>query len=168
MTDIADPQAIASRPIAAPPTLQCQTPKRDLIRGAGHWLLHPSLMLVIGGLLDAAGEVLLKKGASSAPPTSGILQLLSTYLGVSALASIWTWVGIVSYILGLLAWLYVLKFIPISIAFPINNVLHMAVPVGAHVLLHEPVPLLRWFGIGIAMSGVLLLLKPVAKAEEKL
>lgn len=167
MTDIAHPQAINTTPIASP-TFQYQTPKPDLVRWAGHWLLHPIVFLVVGGLLDSAGEILLKKGANSAPPTSGILHLLSTYLGVSALASIWTWVGIASYILGLLAWLYVLRFIPISIAFPINNVMHMAVPVGAHVLLHEPVPLLRWFGIGIAMSGVLLLLKPVARAEEKL
>jgi drug/metabolite transporter (DMT)-like permease len=30
------------------------------------------------------------------------------------------------------------------------------------------VPLKRWLGIGIALAGVLLILKPVAKAEEKL
>lgn len=137
-------------------------------RGMLGWLLNPYLILFIGGALDAAGELLLKQGANSAPITTGLMHTLSTYLGVSALASIWTWLGIISYIAGLLAWLYVLRFIAISIAFPIINVLHMAVPVGAHVFLHEPVPLLRWVGIGIALSGVLLILKPVAKAEEKL
>ena len=168
MTEIAHRPAIPSKPIASPPMPEHRTPAPDLARRAGRRLLHPILVVIIGGLLDAAGEILLKKGANSAPPTSGLLHWLSMYLGVSALASIWTWLGIISYILGLLAWLYVLRFIPISIAFPINNVMHLAVPIGAPVLLHEPVPLMRWFGIGIALTGVLLLLKAVAKAEEKL
>jgi drug/metabolite transporter (DMT)-like permease len=168
LTDIAHPPAIRSEPIVSPPVLEYRSPTTDLVRWAGHWLLHPILVVIIGGLLDAAGEILLKKGANSAPPTNGLLHWLSMYLGVSALASVWTWLGIISYILGLLAWLYVLRFIPISIAFPINNVMHLAVPIGAPVLLHEPVPLMRWFGIGIALTGVLLLLKAVAKAEEKL
>lgn len=138
-------------------------------RRALGWLLNPYLVLSIGGMLDAAGELLLKQGANSAHVTTGLLHTLSTYhLGFSALTSMWTWLGILSYILGLLAWLHVLRFIPISIAFPIINVLHMGVPVGARWLLHEPVPLLRWLGIGIALSGVLLILKPVAKAEKKL
>lgn len=137
-------------------------------RGLIARLLNPYLVLFIGGVLDAAGELLLKQGANSAPVTTGLLHTLSTYLGVSALASMWTWLGILSYILGLLSWLHVLRFIPISIAFPVINVLHMGVPIGARVFLHEPVPVLRWLGIGIAMSGVLLILKPVAKAEEKL
>lgn len=147
----------------------------DMARPMGHvprddlgWLLHPYLFLFVGGLLDATGERLLKQGANSAPVTTGLLHWFSTYLGVSALASMWTWVGILSYIAGLLCWLHVLRCIPISIAFPVINVLHMAVPVGAHVFLHEPVPVLRWVGIGIALSGVLLILKPVARAEEKL
>jgi drug/metabolite transporter (DMT)-like permease len=82
--------------------------------------------------------------------------------------TLWTWAGIVSYVGGLFCWLYVLKSIPLSVAFPVINGLHMGVPVGAYFILHEPFPAKRWLGIGIVLMGVLLVLKPVAKAEEEL
>jgi drug/metabolite transporter (DMT)-like permease len=133
------------------------------------------LNLFLGGILDAAGELLLKHGADAAEAMSrsvqsfhGLRRFILDFPGISGLASGWTWLGIVCYILGLLCWLYVLRSIALSIAFPVINALHMAVPVGARFLLHEAVPGRRWLGIGIALAGVLLILKPVAKAEEKL
>ena len=145
-----------------------QSSSKRLPGGLPGVLLNPYFILVLGGCLAAAGELLLKKGANSAPPTTGLLAVLSHWFGVSALASGWTWLGILSYICGLLCWLYVLQWVPLSIAFTVVNVLHMAVPVGAWLVLHEPVPLTRWIGIGIAVAGVLLILKPVARAEEEL
>ena len=82
--------------------------------------------------------------------------------------SAWTWLGIVSYVSGLACWLYVLKSIPLSVAFPVINGLHMGIPVGAYLFLHEPFPPKRWLGIGLVLIGVLLILKPVAKAEQEL
>ncbi len=82
--------------------------------------------------------------------------------------SAWTWLGIISYILGLLFWLSVLRTMPLSVAFPVVNVLHMLVPIGAQVLLHESVPMRRWLGILLAMGGTLLILKPVEAAEKQL
>lgn len=135
----------------------------------------PYGMLFIGGILDAAGELLLKKGADaselmlkSISSTHGLRHFILSIPAITGLASGWTWIGIICYILGLLCWLYVLKSIPLSIAFPVINALHMGVPVGARVFLHEPVPMKRWIGIGLVLAGVLLILKPVARAEEKL
>jgi multidrug transporter EmrE-like cation transporter len=132
------------------------------------WFLNPYLVLILGGALDCAGELLLKKGANAAPPMTGVLRTLSQWLGVSALFTPWTWMGISCYIGGLMCWLYVLKSIPLGIAFSIINGLHMGVPVGAYFILHEPVNARRWIGIAIVLAGVLLILKPVARAEEQL
>ena len=134
------------------------------------WFLNGYLILLAGGLLDAAGELLLKKGAITKGqiPVSGILHLMATVFKLPPLGSGWTWIGICCYILGLLCYLQVLKTIPLSIAFPVVNGLHMLVPIGARFLLHEDIHLKRWLGIGLALAGVLLILRPVARAEEKL
>jgi multidrug transporter EmrE-like cation transporter len=125
-------------------------------------------LLIIGGILDCGGELLLKKGTSIMPALPHAFAFLAKYPGASAMFTIWTWLGIISYISGLLCWLNVLKSIPLSVAFPVINGLHMGVPVGAYFILHEPFPLKRWLGIALVLCGALLILKPVAKAEEKL
>jgi undecaprenyl phosphate-alpha-L-ara4N flippase subunit ArnE len=139
------------------------------------WFLNPYLQLVAGGILDATGELLLKHGADaaerivgSAGNVGGFYGFLVHTPGVSGLLSGWTWLGIISYIVGLLCWLSVLRTLPLTIAFPTLTVLHMLVPVGAQFLLHEVVPAKRWLGIAIAAAGILMILKPVAVAEEKL
>jgi multidrug transporter EmrE-like cation transporter len=132
------------------------------------WFLNPYLFLLIGGVLDCGGELLLKKGTSIMPALPHAFAFLAKYPGASAMFTLWTWAGIVSYVGGLFCWLYVLKSIPLSVAFPVINGLHMGVPVGAYFILHEPFPAKRWLGIGIVLMGVLLVLKPVAKAEEEL
>jgi multidrug transporter EmrE-like cation transporter len=128
------------------------------------WFLNPYFQILVGALCDTAGELLLKKGASSSFSTSGAAGVI----GVTPLASIWTWVGIVIYICGLLSWLHVLRFVPISIAFPLINAVHVFVPIGCWVFLGEVISIRRWLGIGLIVCGILALIKPLVRAEEKL
>ena len=134
------------------------------------WFANAYLFVFLGGLLDSTGELLLKKGAIvlEQVPATGILHFMATTFMSPPLGSGWSWLGIISYVMGLLCWLFVLKTIPLSIAFPVLNGIHLLVPVGAQFILHEHVSLTRWLGIGLAMCGVLLILQPVAAAEEKL
>jgi drug/metabolite transporter (DMT)-like permease len=139
------------------------------------WFYHSYFQLFAGGLCDAAGELLLKHGADAAERivqastnATGFFGLIVHTPGLSGLLSAWTWIGIISFVLGLLFWLSVLRTMPLSVAFPVVNVLHMLVPIGAHVLLHEAVPVRRWLGILLAMGGTLLILKPVEAAEKQL
>jgi len=125
---------------------------------------NPYVQIFVGALLDTTGEVLLKKGASAAADTHGLVAML----GLSALRVGWTWVGIVSYVLSLFSWLYVLRSVPLSVAFPLINVVHVLVPLGSVVFLGEHVSIRRWMGIGLIVCGVLLIVKPLVKAEEKL
>ena len=127
-------------------------------------LLNPYFLILVGALLNTAGELFLKRGASAESNVGGVAGLM----GFTPLLSGWTWVGIVSYVLSFLTWLSVLRTIPLSIAFPLINVVHVLVPIGASVFLHEHVPLQRWAGITLIICGVLAIMKPVAKAEEKL
>lgn len=128
------------------------------------WFLNPYFQILVGALCDTAGELLLKKGASVSNSLSGVAGVV----GVTPLASAWTWLGIIIYISGLISWLHVLRFVPLSIAFPLINAVHVFVPVGSWIFLHEQISFRRWVGIGLILCGILALLKPLMRAEEKL
>jgi drug/metabolite transporter (DMT)-like permease len=137
------------------------TPRRQLRA----WLLNPYLLILVSALLDTAGEVLLAKGARGVADTAithGVLGFMGP------LASGWTWIGIISYITSLVAWLYVLRFVPLSIAFPLISVVHVMVPTASHLFLHETIPPRLWAGVGMIFLGVLVIARPLMHAEEKL
>ena len=133
-------------------------------RTALGWFINPYVQILIGALLDTTGEILLKKGASAVSPAGGWVA----HLGITPLLSGWTWLGIISYVLSLVSWLHVLRFVPLSIAFPLINVVHVFVPLGASVFLHEHVSAKRWLGISLIILGVFAIIKPLIKAEERL
>jgi drug/metabolite transporter (DMT)-like permease len=144
---------------------------RSPVRGSRRllgWFVSAYVQLFIGGLLDAAGELLLKVGANAPVASTGVLHFVAATFRLPPLGSGWTWLGIAAYVGGLLCWLYVLRTIPLSIAFPVISFLHVLVPIGAAVVLHEHVNGRRWLGISLALLGVLMILRPVIKAEEQL
>jgi len=129
------------------------------------WALNPYLLILVAALLGTAGEVLLAKGSKLIAGTSATHAALGWF---APLLSLWTWTGILSYISSLLVWLYVLKFVPLSIAFPLINVVQVLVPAAAHIFLHEAVPVRLWAGIGLVFVGILVIARPLMQAEEKL
>lgn len=133
-------------------------------RAAIRWFLYPWMQLAIGALLVTASELLLRRGAQSFSAAAG----LQRWLGIAALRSAWTWAGIVCYILSFASWVHVLRFVPLSVAFPVINIVHVLIPIGAWLLLGERILLQRWVGILLVLIGILLLVHPFVEAEERL
>ena len=71
-------------------------------------------------------------------------------------------------ILSLITWLHVLRYIPLSIAFPISQVVHALVPLGSWLVLGESITSVRWCGIALVLLGLAVVAKPVARLEERL
>lgn len=128
------------------------------------WFLNPYFQIFLGSLCTTAGEVLFKMGAEASHATAGAAGVI----GWMPLLSAWTWLGVLVYIASLISWLYVLRFVPLSVAFPLVNIVHVLVPVGSLLFLHEHVSPMRWVGIAIVLCGILALIKPLTRAEEKL
>ena len=126
--------------------------------------LNPYLQVFLGALLDTSGELLLRKGSLVAPKLGGAAGVF----GITSLISGWTWIGIISYCLSLVSWLYVLRSVPLSIAFPLINIVHALVPLGAWIFLGEHVSHRRWLGITLIIMGVLMIVRPLIKAEQNL
>jgi drug/metabolite transporter (DMT)-like permease len=124
---------------------------------------NPWLLLVFEVVFVTASEILLKVGASKTGRVAGW-----EWTGLLALGSIWIWCAIALVILSFLCWVYVLKYIPLSIAFPLSNVVHVLVPLSCWIFLGEHISSRRWCGIAIVILGVAVVARPVAKIEEQL
>jgi len=109
-------------------------------------------------------ELLLKAGAKATadPSTSW------SWIGITGLASPLIWLAIMVMLLDLVIWLYVLKYIPLSIAFPLSRLVDVLVPISCWLILKEGISSLRWCGIALVIIGLAIVAKPAARLEERL
>ena len=126
---------------------------------------NPWLQLALSVLFVTVYELLLKLGATE---TAHIASARWAWTGFAGLASLYVWLGIPLIILSLITWLHVLRYIPLSIAFPISQVVHVLVPLCSWLFLGELITSLRWGGIALVSLGLALVAKPVARLEDRL
>ena len=125
---------------------------------------NPWLQLALSVLCVLASEFLLKRGAADvAEPNSAW-----SWTGVNGLTSPLVWWAILLIIASFVSWLYVLRYIPLTIAFPLSRVVDILVPLGCWIFLGEFISTLRWCGIALVVIGLALVAKPVAQIEERL
>jgi drug/metabolite transporter (DMT)-like permease len=125
---------------------------------------NPWLQLGLSIACVFVSELLLKRGAKEvAEPESAL-----SWTGVNGLASPLVWWAIVLIIASFISWLYVLRHIPLSVAYPLSRVVDVLVPLGCWFFLGEHISALRWCGIALVVTGLALVAKPIAKMEERL
>ena len=125
---------------------------------------NPWLHLAISIVCVAIYELLLKRGAAeTADPNSSW-----SWTGLTGLLSLYVWIAIAFVIVSLITWLYVLRYLPLSIAFPIAQSVHVLIPLGSWLILGENIVTLRWIGIALVSLGLAVVAKPVARLEEEL
>ncbi len=110
------------------------------------WLL---LMLVV--LLGTTANLSLKYGLHISSPTKGATASIQNLL-FSRYFLIW----FICYTFMTILWLYVLRTIPLSKAFPVLGLMYALIPIASHYLLKEQVVFSQWVGISIIITGVVL------------
>lgn len=110
-------------------------------------------MLVLGVLLNASASILIK--VSSMPPR----RLPSITTPVATWANNWPlWIGIVTYGLAFLLYVYALSFFPATVAHPVITAGAIAVVATvAGLVLGESLSALTIAGIIVVMGGVLMI-----------
>ena len=71
-------------------------------------------------------------------------------------------------LLALFTWLATIRKLPLTIAFPVSNVVHILVPLSSWIFLGEAILTRRWLGIALVLIGLMIVAKPAARLEEKL
>ena len=126
--------------------------------------LNPWIQLALSVAFVTVSELLLKRGASDTAHLAGTWS----WTGISGLASSLVWWGILCVVFSFLSWLYVLKYIPLSVAFPLSRVVDVLVPNSCWLILNETISPRRWCGIALVVIGLAVIAKPAARLEERL
>jgi drug/metabolite transporter (DMT)-like permease len=124
---------------------------------------NPWLQLALSVVCVLISELLLKRGASETASAASW-----SWTGINSLASPLVWWGIICVIASFLSWLYVLKYVPLTIAFPLSRVVDVLVPLSCWIFLGETISARRWCGIALVVIGLAVVAKPVARMEERL
>jgi len=125
---------------------------------------NPWFQFVLNIIGVVVYELLLKAGASAtSDPEKGW-----SGFGITALTSPLTWLAIGVIVIDLIIWLYILRYIPLSIAFPLSRVVDVLVPISCWLILKEAISPLRWGGIALVIVGLVIVAKPAAQLEERL
>jgi multidrug transporter EmrE-like cation transporter len=125
---------------------------------------NPWLQLVLSIVCVLVSELLLKRGASDVAN----LESPWSWTGINGLTSPLVWLAILFVIASFVTWLYVLKYVPLSLAFPFSRVVDALVPLGCWIFLGETISPRRWIGIALVIIGLAVIAKPVGRMEERL
>src|SRR5437660_12907709 len=120
---------------------------------------NPWLQLTLSVVCVLVSELLLKRGATDIADLSSAWS----WTGINGLASPLVWLGIAFVIASLVSWLYVLKYIPITIAFPLSRVVDILVQVSCWFLLGEFISPRRWCGCAFVVVCFALSSKPISR-----
>ena len=126
--------------------------------------LHPFVQVLFCAIFGTVGEVLLKVGAAHTQNLPSPIP----WLGLSGLASGWTWGSIVFTLLSLVFWMSALRTIPLGMAFPLSNSVHVFIPLSCWAFLSEVISARRWCGIILVVAGLLVVARTYAKLDERL
>jgi drug/metabolite transporter (DMT)-like permease len=125
---------------------------------------NPRLQLGLSVACVFVSELLLKRGARDvAEPDSAF-----SWTGINGLESPLVWWAILLIIASFISWLYVLRYVPLTVAYPLSRVVDILVPLGCWIFLGELISTTRWCGIALVVIGLALVAKPVAQIEQRL
>ncbi|MEJ8820661.1 SMR family transporter [Variovorax humicola] len=115
------------------------------------------LWVLTGVLLNAAAQLLLKAGASTAGEISmsaGPAALWRTATGLALQPGIVG--GLACYAISVVVWIVALSRVEVSVAYPMLSIGYVVNAALAWWLFGEQVTAQRWLGIGVIIIGVVL------------
>lgn len=111
-------------------------------------------LILLSVLCGVAGQTVMKIGVNQpgASEAAGGFVPLLTMIVQSPMVLL----GLVLYGLGALAWIAVLARVDLSVAYPFLAMNFVLITISSYFLLGETVPAMRWFGVLVICSGILL------------
>jgi undecaprenyl phosphate-alpha-L-ara4N flippase subunit ArnE len=108
-------------------------------------MLHPYFALITSILIGVGGQLSLKAGATDNSAMKTVLLQPFILLGFA------------SYFVSALFYIYALRKIPLSVAFPSVSISYVIVSLMAHVLWGEPFGFRQVIALSLILSGIVVL-----------
>ncbi len=112
------------------------------------------IILVAAMAVESVAQLFLKIGAAggSAILRPAYRRFMERLLPGSAVKA-WIFLGLLAYGLEILLYTLALRFLDVSVAFPLGSLCFVGVALLSKVLLGESVSRTRWLGIGLILAG---------------
>jgi multidrug transporter EmrE-like cation transporter len=112
------------------------------------------LLLLLWTVCEALGQLLFKHGMDRLEEGGDgfSLRVLGRALGSPVI-----WAGIIVHAAEFAIWLEILGQAPLSVAFPLESISYVTVVGASRLILREHVPPRRWAGIGLIVTGIVIL-----------
>jgi multidrug transporter EmrE-like cation transporter len=113
-------------------------------------------LILISVLLAGVAQVTLKTGVNHVTHAGGgTLQLSGASLR-ALLSSGVVWAGLALFGLSAVVWLFALSRASLSFAYPFAALGYVVIVLFSLLVLHEHVPPLRWAGVALIVTGIVL------------
>ncbi|MEW6723798.1 MAG: SMR family transporter [Bacillota bacterium] len=110
-------------------------------------------LLAIGSiLLGGVGQFLLKLGAQKLPAGASLLRTIMQLFAVPQIL-----LGLVCFGTSFIAWIFVLRRLELSVAYPLVSLSYATVTLLSVVFLHESFTIYKLVGLVLIMLGVVVL-----------
>ena len=116
--------------------------------------MKPVGLLLMSVLSASTGQVFFKKGLLRV----GEVTLSGSWMGelLKMILHPLVFSGLVLYVVSTLLWLIALSKTTLSFAYPFTALTFGLVMLSSRIIFQEPIPILRYFGIGLICMGILL------------
>jgi multidrug transporter EmrE-like cation transporter len=114
-------------------------------------------MVLVPVLIGVLGQIFLKKGMSEVGQfnVSSAQVILPQF--IKAFTNLWVLSGFAFYFLSSLFWMMVLSRVDLSVAYPLLSLGYVFILIASWLFFKESVSLIRWTGVLVIMSGVVLI-----------
>ena len=108
-------------------------------------------IILVSVLLGAVGQIAFKIGAMRIPEAGPLLDKAMAAWPIGA--------GLVLYGISTLLWIYALRSVELSYAYPLISLGYVLVFMASYFLFHESIGPLRLGGMALILSGIILIAK---------
>ena len=113
-------------------------------------------MILVSVGLAAVAQLTLKSGMNQVTETNGGAVTLSGAALRTIATNLTVWGGLLLFALSAMVWLFVLSRATLSFAYPFAALTYLLIIVFDRFVLHETVPPIRWLGVALIMTGIVL------------
>jgi undecaprenyl phosphate-alpha-L-ara4N flippase subunit ArnE len=110
---------------------------------------------ILEAIFEGGYQICFKKGTSDYTDVSGIKYYLKL------LSNKWIIIGLISALIEMIVWIFIVEKLPLSIAFPLTGMQSLTIICTAIFILKEKISKVEWIGIIFIIAGICIIARSI-------